>query len=202
MCIRDSWNTIKTELEIKGIFSITPDLFELTKGRELGYATVYQAFERLCSSLQGRLNLCGLSLGAVSYTHLSSSKIRTISSSAFIVVPCIWLLPLTSITFIEYILLHSIHFVLFVLYNKKAKRKTSGRSPAAFLLKYQYQSCFSRLSRAAIRFISSADSSKSKRAMFSRICSGLPEPGITTTPFCRFHRRMTCACLLYTSRCV
>ena len=28
------WNNVKTELEIKGIFSITPDLFKLTKGRE------------------------------------------------------------------------------------------------------------------------------------------------------------------------
>lgn len=59
------WNNVKTELEIKGIFSITPDLFKLTKGRELGYATVYQAFERLCSSLQDPLNLCGLSLGGL-----------------------------------------------------------------------------------------------------------------------------------------
>ena len=61
------WNNVKTELEIKGIFSITPDLFKLTKGRELGYVTVYQAFERLCRSLQDPLN-------PVSYTHLDVYK--------------------------------------------------------------------------------------------------------------------------------
>ena len=75
------WNTVKTELEIKGIFSITPDLFKLTKGRELGYVTVYQAFERLCRSLQDPLNLCGLSLGgllALNYAIQYPKKINSL----------------------------------------------------------------------------------------------------------------------------
>ena len=59
--------------------------------------------------------------------------------------------------------------------------------------KCQYQSCFSFLSNVAIRSISLSVSAKSKRERFSRRCSGSLEPGITTTPFCRFHRRITCA---------
>ena len=36
------WDTIKNELETRGISSIAPDLFALAKGRELDYSTVYQ----------------------------------------------------------------------------------------------------------------------------------------------------------------
>lgn len=57
----------------------------------------------------------------------------------------------------------------------------------------QYQSCFSLRSRAAIWFISSSVREKPKRARFSRIWSGLLEPGMTTMPRCRFQRRMTWA---------
>ena len=35
------WDTIKNELETGGISPIVPDLFDLTKGRELDYPTVY-----------------------------------------------------------------------------------------------------------------------------------------------------------------
>ena len=33
------WDTIKNELETRGISPIVPDLFDLTKGRELDYPT-------------------------------------------------------------------------------------------------------------------------------------------------------------------
>lgn len=60
-----AWDTVKNELETKGISSIVPDLFDLTKGRELDYPTVYQAFSELCESYKDKLNLCGLSLGGL-----------------------------------------------------------------------------------------------------------------------------------------
>ena len=35
------WDTIKNELETRGISSVAPDLFDLAKGRKLDYPTVY-----------------------------------------------------------------------------------------------------------------------------------------------------------------
>ncbi len=32
----NAWNTVKNELNMKGISSSAPDLFELAKGKELG----------------------------------------------------------------------------------------------------------------------------------------------------------------------
>ena len=34
------WDTIKNELETRGISSVAPDLFDLAKGRKLDYPTV------------------------------------------------------------------------------------------------------------------------------------------------------------------
>lgn len=75
------WNTVKNELEAKGISSIAPDLFELAKGKELDYTTVYQAFSKLCESYQDNLNLCGLSLGgllALDYAIRYPEKINSL----------------------------------------------------------------------------------------------------------------------------
>lgn len=59
------WDTIKNELETREISPIVPDLFDLTKGRELDYPTVYQAFSEMSESYKDKLNLCGLSLGGL-----------------------------------------------------------------------------------------------------------------------------------------
>ncbi len=76
-----AWDTVKNELETKGISSIVPDLFELAKGKELDYNTVYQVFSRLCDSYEDRLNLCGLSLGgllALNYAIQYPEKINSL----------------------------------------------------------------------------------------------------------------------------
>ena len=68
------WDTIKNELETRGISSIAPDLFDLAKGRELDYNAEYQAFSELCESYKDKLNLCGLSLGGLlAFNFLSST---------------------------------------------------------------------------------------------------------------------------------
>lgn len=75
------WDTIKNELETRGISSIAPDLFALAKGRELDYSTVYQAFSELCESYKDKLNLCGLSLGgllALNYAIRYPKKINSL----------------------------------------------------------------------------------------------------------------------------
>ena len=76
-----AWNTVKNELETKGLPSIAPDLFELIKGRELSYTAVYQAFSKLCESYQDSLNLCGLSLGgllALNYAIQYPTKVNSL----------------------------------------------------------------------------------------------------------------------------
>lgn len=75
------WDTIKNELETRGISSVAPDLFDLAKGRKLDYPTVYQAFSELCESYQDKLNLCGLSLGgllALNYAIQYPKKINSL----------------------------------------------------------------------------------------------------------------------------
>lgn len=76
-----AWDTVKNELETKGISSIVPDLFELAKVKELDYTTVYQTFNKLCESYQDKLNLCGLSLGglvALNYAIQYPKKINSL----------------------------------------------------------------------------------------------------------------------------
>ena len=81
------WDTIKDELETKGIFSIAPDLFAIAKGKELDYNTVYQAFSRLCDSHQDRLNLCGLSLGGLLALNYAIEHPKKINSLVLIGTP-------------------------------------------------------------------------------------------------------------------
>lgn len=81
------WDTIKNELETRGISPIVPDLFDLTKGRELDYPTVYQAFSELCESYKDKLNLCGLSLGGLLELNYAIQYPRKINSLVLIGTP-------------------------------------------------------------------------------------------------------------------
>ena len=56
------WNIVIKELSAKGIFSIAPNLFDLSKDQGLDYNTLYHSFNRQCTSYSDQLNLCGLSL--------------------------------------------------------------------------------------------------------------------------------------------
>lgn len=81
------WDTIKNELETRGISPIVPDLFDLTKGRELDYPTVYQALSELCESYKDKLNLCGLSLGGLLALNYAIQYPRKINSLVLIGTP-------------------------------------------------------------------------------------------------------------------
>lgn len=81
------WDTIKNELETRGISPIVPDLFAIAKGKELDYNTVYQAFSRLCDSHQDRLNLCGLSLGGLLALNYAIEHPKKINSLVLIGTP-------------------------------------------------------------------------------------------------------------------
>lgn len=81
------WDTIKNELETRGITPIVPDLFDLAKGRKLDYPTVYQAFSELCESYKDKLNLCGLSLGGLLALNYAMQYPRKINSLVLIGTP-------------------------------------------------------------------------------------------------------------------
>ncbi len=81
------WDTINHELETRGISPIVPELFDLTKGRELDYPTVYQAFSELCESYKDKLNLCGLSLGGLLALNYAIQYPRKINSLVLIGTP-------------------------------------------------------------------------------------------------------------------
>lgn len=81
------WDTIKNELETRGISSVAPDLFDLAKGRKLDYPTVYQAFSELCESYQDKLNLCGLSLGGLLALNYAIEHPKKINSLVLIGTP-------------------------------------------------------------------------------------------------------------------
>lgn len=81
------WDTIKTVLETRGISPIVPDLFDLTKGRELDYNALYQSFSELCESYKDKLNLCGLSLGGLLALNYAIQYPRKINSLVLIGTP-------------------------------------------------------------------------------------------------------------------
>lgn len=60
----DSWE--KTIIQLKHAeHSVCPDLVELIRGQDATYQNLYNAFSELCSRFDGKIDLCGLSLGGV-----------------------------------------------------------------------------------------------------------------------------------------
>lgn len=60
-----SWNNTDSYLKEKGINTLCPNLFEITKNTSKDYKMMYNAFSNLCNSQKEKLNLCGLSLGGI-----------------------------------------------------------------------------------------------------------------------------------------
>ena len=60
----ESWHEVSYNLRKNGLDTICPNLFEITV--TLGnYETMYHAFSTFCNQQEGKLNLCGLSLGGI-----------------------------------------------------------------------------------------------------------------------------------------
>mgnify|MGYP001126767715 CR=1 FL=1 len=60
----ESWHEVSYNLRKNGFNTICPNLFEITV--TLGnYETMYHAFSTFCNQQEGKLNLCGLSLGGI-----------------------------------------------------------------------------------------------------------------------------------------
>ena len=75
-----SWNETIKFLEIDNIDVLCPALFKMSSGNSNDYQNIFSSFSDFCNNQEGKLNLCGLSLGGilaldyvktVSYTHLT-----------------------------------------------------------------------------------------------------------------------------------
>ena len=60
----DSWNKVITYLNNdKDI--LCPNLFEILNGKEASYDNLYNSFAEYCNKIEGKIDLCGLSLGGI-----------------------------------------------------------------------------------------------------------------------------------------
>ena len=60
----DSWNKVISYLNNdKDI--LCPNLFEILNGKEASYDNLYNSFAEYCNKIEGKIDLCGLSLGGI-----------------------------------------------------------------------------------------------------------------------------------------
>ena len=76
----EAWNEVISRLPNSGQ-NICPNLPELIWGREASYQNLYRAFAKFCNEMDGRVDLCGLSLGgvlALNYTIDYPEKVNSL----------------------------------------------------------------------------------------------------------------------------
>ena len=76
----NSWEKTITRLGTAGC-SLCPDLAGLVRGQEAVYPNLYAAFSRVCDESDGKVDLCGLSLGSVlalDYAIRRPEKVRSL----------------------------------------------------------------------------------------------------------------------------
>lgn len=76
----DSWNETISALD-PGAAVLCPDLAGLVRGQDPTYQNLYRAFCAQCGGLEGPIDLCGLSLGAVlalNYAVDAPEKVRSL----------------------------------------------------------------------------------------------------------------------------
>lgn len=64
--------------------SLCPDLAELLRGKEAAYENLYAAFSEACERTEGKIDLCGLSLGGVLALHYAIEHPGKVNSLALI----------------------------------------------------------------------------------------------------------------------
>lgn len=60
-----NWDNTSFYLKECGIYTICPNLFKMTINNLMSYENLYNAFSDFCNSQEGKVNLCGISLGGV-----------------------------------------------------------------------------------------------------------------------------------------
>lgn len=58
-----SWDKVFSVLHIQE--PICPDLFSMLKGQNVNYPNLFRQFQKFCNEYHGKVNICGISLGAV-----------------------------------------------------------------------------------------------------------------------------------------
>ena len=60
-----SWDIVKNKLKNNNLEVETPNLYSIIKDTKKDYNILYKEFAQYCNNFDGKLNLCGLSLGGV-----------------------------------------------------------------------------------------------------------------------------------------
>lgn len=74
-----SWDKVLSFLHIQE--SICPDLFSMLKDQNVNYPNLFRLFEKSCNKFQGKVSICGISLGAVlalNYAVEHSQKVKSL----------------------------------------------------------------------------------------------------------------------------
>lgn len=61
----ESWDKTSNYLKTNNIDTICPNLFKITTSTLINYENMYNAFSDFCNKQEGKVNLCGLSLGGI-----------------------------------------------------------------------------------------------------------------------------------------
>lgn len=76
----ESWNETISYMESKNDI-LCPNLFSILNGKKASYVNLYSSFADFCSKIDGRLDLCGVSLGgilALNYALDFPDKVNTL----------------------------------------------------------------------------------------------------------------------------
>lgn len=60
-----SWDKTRVYLKDKGLDTICPNLYGIMTDNFMDYKNMYNSFADFCNSQEGKINLCGLSLGGI-----------------------------------------------------------------------------------------------------------------------------------------
>ena len=82
-----SWNMVSEKLEKNGIKVETPNLYSIIKDKSFDYNSLFNEFMDYFNSFDGKLNLCGLSLGGILALHYTKKFPNKVNSLILIGTP-------------------------------------------------------------------------------------------------------------------
>ena len=73
-----SWDKVFSVLRIPD--PVCPDLFSMLKGQNINYPNLFKQFEKKCNEYHGKVNICGISLGAVLALNYAIEHLQKVQS--------------------------------------------------------------------------------------------------------------------------